>query len=191
MIAANHTMRHQQPEALPSTQDFPTLRLIFRRAEERRPNGHFPGQIRCRFRPECFVFDSVRKSCPSTGRGKPKLRAGHDLLRQLSDDCEGTLLYLHELFLMPATNKMAEEHIRPLKRQQKNSGIFRTKIKALDFAIIRIIFVTARKRGWNALDILAMETAALMAQLPCIPLPNVNNPCSQKYTCPIGPPLKW
>ncbi|HKT54615.1 MAG TPA: hypothetical protein VJP88_09190 [Caulobacteraceae bacterium] len=47
----------------------------------------------------------------------------------------------------------------------KISGAFRTLEAAQDFAVLRSIVATARKRGWNILQTLTAQPAALIQTL--------------------------
>ena len=113
-----------------------------------------------------------RDPLPKSGRGRKRRRPGHNLLRRLRDNREGTLLFLHHLEV-PAQNKRAERNLRCLKRKQKISGCFRTTDGAHDFAIRRSVIETARNLKWNILDTLETDATELLAKLnPEGPLPD-------------------
>ena len=91
-----------------------------------------------RYLSQKFDWHQQPKAIPLMGQGRPKRRAGHNLLRLLCDMHERILLCYHESLLLSATNNMAERDIRSLKLQQKILGSFRTKTEALDFAISEV-----------------------------------------------------
>lgn len=97
-------------------------------------------------------------------RGRIRRRAGHNLVLRLHQHKAAVLLFLHEP-AVPFTNNEAEADIRMMKLRQKISGGFRTLEGAQDFATLRTLIGTARKRGWNILAVLALEPAQLLAQL--------------------------
>ena len=100
---------------------------------------------------------------PRSGRGRKRRRHGHNLLRRLLDNREGTLLFRHHLEV-PAQNNRTERNLRCLKRKQKISGCFRTTDGAHDFAILRSVMETARKLKWNILDTLETDATELLAK---------------------------
>jgi transposase len=97
-------------------------------------------------------------------RGRIRRRAGHNLVLRLQQHKAAVLLFLHEP-AVPFTNNEAEADIRMMKLRQKISGGFRTLAGAQDFATLRTLIGTARKRGWDILAVLALEPAQLLAQL--------------------------
>lgn len=52
-----------------------------------------------------------------------------------------------------------------MKVKMKISGAFRTLAAAHDFAALRSLVATARKRGWNVLHTLTAQPAALVQAL--------------------------
>ena len=66
---------------------------------------------------------------------------------------------------VPFTNNLAEQDGRMMKLRQKISGGFRSLDGAKDFAIIRTLISTARKRGWDLLNALIADPSRLIAQL--------------------------
>ena len=121
---------------------------------------------------EGFNYHNQLDPLSQKSRGKQKRRKGHNLVRRLRDNHEGTLLCLKNP-LVPATNNFAEHDIRFLKLKQKISGSFRQKEGARDFAILRSVLETARKQGWNALDTLGKEADVLIEKLtPEKPVPD-------------------
>ena len=57
-------------------------------------------------------------------------------------------------FSVPFTNNLAEQALRMMKVKMKISGAFRIFEAARDFAAVRSVVATARKRGWNILHTL-------------------------------------
>ena len=100
---------------------------------------------------------------PQKSRGRTRRRPGHNLALRFFHYRDDTLRCLHHP-LVPATNNLAERDIRPLKIKQKISGSFRTKAGAQDFAVLRSVLETARKRQLNALDVLGTNPSELMVQ---------------------------
>ena len=97
-------------------------------------------------------------------RGRIRRRAGHNLVLRLHQHKAAVLLFLREP-AVPFTNNEAEADIRMMKLRQKISGGFRTLQGAQDFATLRTLIGTARKRGWDILTVLALEPQNLLAQL--------------------------
>lgn len=85
--------------------------------------------------------------------GRPKRRVGHNLLRRLQAYQADVLRFLNEVEV-PFTNNQAEQDLRMMKLKQKISGGFRSLQGATDFACIRSVLSTARKRGLNLLKVL-------------------------------------
>jgi transposase len=89
----------------------------------------------------------------SKPRGRTPRRTGHNLLLRLATRKEDTLRFLHNA-TVPFTNNQAERDGRMMKLRQKISGGFRSLQGAMDFALIRSFFATARKHDWNIIDAL-------------------------------------
>lgn len=87
-------------------------------------------------------------------RGRIRRRTGHNLLLRLKLHKEAVLLFLHNP-AVPFTNNEAERDARMMKLRQKISGGFRTSQGADNFATLRTLIGTARKRRWNVLETLA------------------------------------
>jgi len=100
-------------------------------------------------------------------RGRPPRRVGHNLLLRLSTRKQDTLRFLTDPSV-PFTNNLAEQDGRMMKLRQKISGGFRSEDGAKDFAVIRSVFSTARKQGWNVLQILNSVPSQLIADLRLI-----------------------
>ena len=80
-------------------------------------------------------------------RGRAPRRTGHNLLLRLATRKQDTLRFLHDP-TVPFTNNQAERDGRMMKLRQKISGGFRSPEGAMDFALIRSFFSTAKKQGF-------------------------------------------
>jgi transposase len=100
--------------------------------------------------------------------GKPgkrrKQRPGHNLLIRLKKFKTETLRFLTD-FDVPFTNNLAEQDLRMMKVRMKISGSFRTLEGAQIFARLRSVVSTARKQGFNILQILSATPETLMQSL--------------------------
>ncbi len=74
------------------------------------------------------------------------------------------LRFLYD-FAVPFTNNEAERDLRTMKVKMKISGAFRTMAGARTFACLRSVVSTARKQGWNILQTLTANPAALIHAL--------------------------
>jgi transposase len=97
-------------------------------------------------------------------RGRAPRRTGHNLLLRLAKRKEDTLRFLRDP-TVPFTNNQAERDGRMMKLRQKISGGFRSLQGAMDFALIRSFFSTARKQGWNIIDALSCDPSNLAKSL--------------------------
>ena len=97
-------------------------------------------------------------------RGRAPRRTGHNLLLRLATRKQDTLRFLHDA-TVPFTNNQAERDVRMMKLRQKISGGFRSLEGAMDFALIRSFFSTARKQGWNIIDALTHDPSNLAKSL--------------------------
>jgi transposase len=97
-------------------------------------------------------------------RGRVPRRTGHNLLLRLATRKQDTLRFLHDVNV-PFTNNQAERDARMMKLRQKISGGFRSLQGAMDFALIRSFFSTARKQGWNIIDALTRDPSNLAKSL--------------------------
>jgi transposase len=89
----------------------------------------------------------------ASNKGRDKRRPGHNLLIRLHKFKDHVLRFLAD-FSVPFTNNLAEQALRMMKVKMKISGAFRTLAAAHDFAALRSVVATARKRGWNILQTL-------------------------------------
>jgi transposase len=99
-----------------------------------------------------------------SNRGRTKHRPGHNLLIRLHEFKDDVLRFLYD-FSVPFTNNLAEQALRMMKVKMKISGAFRTFEAACDFAAVRSVVATARKRGWNILQTLTAGPHALIQTL--------------------------
>jgi transposase len=97
-------------------------------------------------------------------RGRPKRRAGHNLLIRLKKYKTETLRFLTD-FDVPFTNNLVEQDLRMMKVRMKISGSFRTLEGAQIFARLRSVVSTARKQGFNILQILSATPDEVMRSL--------------------------
>jgi len=94
-------------------------------------------------------------------RGRPKQREGQNLLERLKTFKTETLRFLTD-FDVPFTNNLAEQDLRMMKVKMKISGSFRTLEGAQVFASLRSVVSTARKQGYNILQILTADPTQIM-----------------------------
>ncbi len=99
-----------------------------------------------------------------SNRGRTKHRPGHNLLIRLHEFKDDVLRFLVD-FSVPFTNNLAEQALRMMKVKMKISGAFRTFEAACDFAAVRSVVATARKRGWNILQTLTARPHSLLQTL--------------------------
>ena len=98
-------------------------------------------------------------------RGRAPRRTGHNLLLPLATRKHDTLRFLHDA-TVPFTNNQAEcDGGGTTSFRQKISGGFRSLEGAMDFALIRSFFLTARKQGWNIIDALNRDPSNLAKSL--------------------------
>jgi transposase len=97
-------------------------------------------------------------------RGRAPRRTGHNLLLRLATRKQDTLRFLYDP-AVPFTNNQAERDGRMMKLRQKISGGFRSLGGAIDFAVIRSFFSTAKKQGWNIIDTLTRDPTNLAKSL--------------------------
>jgi transposase len=96
--------------------------------------------------------------------GRPKRRVGHNLVVRLGDHKEAVLRFLSNPDV-PFTNNQAERDGRMMKLKQKVSGCFRSLRGANDFAVIRTLIGTAKKRGWGVIQSLMRDPKDLINEL--------------------------
>ena len=89
---------------------------------------------------------------------------GHNLIRRFQEYKDGVTYFLDD-FDVPFTNNQAEQDIRMTKVKEKVSGGFRSSRGAENFAIIRSITSTARKKGVNILQTLYSPISLLPSLL--------------------------
>jgi transposase len=97
-------------------------------------------------------------------RGRLKRRPGFNLLIRFKAFKDDVLRFLVD-FDVPFTNNLAEQDIRMTKVKMKISGAFRTLAGAKSFASLRSIVSTARKQGYDILQILAAPPNAVSKAL--------------------------
>jgi transposase len=96
--------------------------------------------------------------------GRPPRRIGHNLLLRLGGRKEDVLRFLTNPNV-PFTNNQAERDARMMKLRQKISGGFRSDQGASDFAVIRTMIGTAKKKGWDIIQSLLRDPQDLVADL--------------------------
>jgi transposase len=113
-----------------------------------------------------LAFHRQLPKCEATSkrRGRPKQLPGHNLLVRLKTFKTETLRFLTD-FDVPFTNNLAEQDLRMMKVKMKISGSFRTLEGARIFARLRSIVSTARKQGYNILQVLSATPETLMQSL--------------------------
>lgn len=114
-----------------------------------------------------FTFHESQPPLDASGRkrrGRTRRRTGHNLLIRLRDHKDDVLRFLCDPNV-PFTNNQAERDLRMMKVRQKISGGFRSETGAQTFATLRTVLSTARKQGWNILEILTTPSATLAQNL--------------------------
>ena len=91
-------------------------------------------------------------------------RIGHNLADRLRDRKNEVLRFTRDLFV-PFTNNGGEQELRVMKSKMKVSGCFRSLEGAKRFATIRTLIATARKRGWDIVECLMLNSAELIGRL--------------------------
>jgi transposase len=97
-------------------------------------------------------------------RGRPRRRTGHNLLLRLQTRREDVLRFLTDP-RVPFTNNLAEQALRMMKLRQKISGGFRCEQGAATFATLRSLIATAKKQGWNVIEVFTQSPDSLLAKL--------------------------
>jgi transposase len=111
-----------------------------------------------------LAFHEALPPLPRGKRGRPRRRAGHNLLLRLTQRRDDVLRFLTDP-RVPFTNNFAEQAARMMKLRQKISGGFRSEQGGRDFAVIRSVIATAKKQGWNVIHTLTQPPALLIARL--------------------------
>jgi transposase len=96
--------------------------------------------------------------------GRPPRRVGHNLLLRLRERKQDVLRFLTNPDV-PFTNNQAERDARMMKLKQKISGCFRSVQGADDFAVIRTLIGTAKKKGWGVIQSLLRDPHDLIGDL--------------------------
>ena len=107
-----------------------------------------------------FGKPTLRKDGTPSKRPVAK-RIGHNLVIRMHDRKAEVLRFVHDLSV-PFTNNLAEQAMRMMKVKAKISGCFRSLAGAQRFATLRGFIDTARKRGWNIIEALALDAEALV-----------------------------
>ena len=95
---------------------------------------------------------------------RPPRHVGNSLLLRLSERKQDVLRFLTNPDV-PFTNNQAERDARMMKLKQKISGCFRSLQGADDFAVIRTLIGTAKKRGWDVIQSFLRDPQDLVADL--------------------------
>ncbi len=111
-----------------------------------------------------LAFHRALPPLKQCAKGRTKRRPGHNLLERLKTYKDDVLRFLSD-FTVPFTNNLAEQDLRMMKVKMKISGGFRTFEGASRFASLRSVVSTARKRGWNILQVLVSPPHALIQAL--------------------------
>src|SRR5208337_2192730 len=130
------------------------------------PRSAHADQTLQRHRPARARLPSKAAAAPQKDRGARTDAASTrtqspDPVAQVQRD---VLRFLYD-FTVPFTNNEAERDLRMMKVKMKISGGFRTMAGARTFARIRSVISTARKQGWNILQTLTANPAALIHAL--------------------------
>src|SRR5664279_2516118 len=107
-----------------------------------------------------FGKPTLRKDGTPSKRPVAK-RIGHNLAIRMHDRKVEVLRFVHDLSVS-FTNNLAEQAMRMMKVKAKISGCFRSLAGAKRSATLRGFISTARKRGWNIIESLALDTEALV-----------------------------
>ena len=110
------------------------------------------------------MHESLPQPAPPGRRGRRKRRRGHNLALRLRDNREGVLRFTRDP-AVPATNNEAGRALRPLKVRQKISGSFRSAEGARNQAVLRTVLDTARRQGWNLLEMPRAPQDGLMNRI--------------------------
>jgi transposase len=113
----------------------------------------------------CAWHDALPPLTPKPGRkGRIPRRTGHNLALRLRNHKDEALRFLTNPDV-PFSNNGAETEVRPVKGRENVSGCSHTEAGAQDFATIRSVIGTAKKRGWNVLETLSQSAKSLINKL--------------------------
>ena len=99
-------------------------------------------------------YDDLVENGAKILENTPKLFGCDELRRminRLTDYKQNYMLFVKN-YNAPFTNNLAERDLRPCKTKQKVSGCFRSWNGLIDFAKIRSLISTAKKRSLNLFD---------------------------------------
>jgi transposase len=117
----------------------------------------------------CAWHDALPPLTPKpSGKGRIPHRVGHNLAMRLRDHKDEALRFLTNPDV-PFSNNGAETEVRAVKGRENVSGCSRTEEGAQDFATIRSVIGTAKKRGWNVLETLSQGAKSLINKLRGVP----------------------
>ncbi len=102
---------------------------------------------------DAIAFHEAQVPLQSGRRGRKKRRKGHNLALRLARSKDACLLFLQDP-AVPFSNNQAETDFRFVKRMQKIFGGFRTASGARHHLAMRAVISTARKQGWNLMDVI-------------------------------------
>ena len=136
-----------------------------RRLAEREAGADLVERLYDRIVAAALEFHDALPPPPRKGRrGRSPRRKGHNLALRLRDRKADVLRFLREPDV-PFTNNEAERDLRMMKLKVKVSGGFRSQAGAEQFAALRSVLATAKKQGWDQLQVLAESPESLAARL--------------------------
>jgi len=102
---------------------------------------------------DAIAFHEAQPPLKSAGRGRKKRRKGHNLALRLQRNKDACLRFLN-IAIVPFSNNQGETDFRFVKLFQKIFGGFRTETGAENHLTVRCIIGTARKQGWNIIEVI-------------------------------------
>ena len=102
---------------------------------------------------DAIAFHEAQAPLHTGRRGRKKRRKGHNLALRLARSKEACLLFLEDP-AVPFSNHQAETDFRFVRLMQKIFGGFRTEHGARHHLAMRAVISTARKQGWNLMDVI-------------------------------------